>query len=102
MTTDDTTQQLPPESPQPRRLLRARSGPRDRGRLRRPRPLLQRGPAVLPDRCRWCWRFVGRAGLLAYLAALLLVPAEGKAGPVTPGAQGRNRVLVIVAVVVWP
>src|SRR5687767_11076464 len=51
--------------------------------------------------------FVGGAGLLLYLAALLLVPAEGDTAPVAPGVQGRNRGLVIAVVVVlllvaWP
>jgi phage shock protein PspC (stress-responsive transcriptional regulator) len=50
--------------------------------------------------------FVGGAGLLLYLAALLLVPSEDQAAPLAPGTQ-RNRGLVIVAVVVglliaWP
>ena len=35
--------------------------------------------------------FVGGAGLLLYLAALLLVPNEDEAAPIAPGAQGRNR-----------
>jgi phage shock protein PspC (stress-responsive transcriptional regulator) len=47
--------------------------------------------------------FVGGAGLLLYLAALVLVPSEdqpaGEPGAGEPGAQ-RNRVLVIVAIVV--
>jgi phage shock protein PspC (stress-responsive transcriptional regulator) len=51
--------------------------------------------------------FVGGAGLLLYLAALLLVPAEGDSAAVAPGVQGRNRGLVIAVVVVlllvaWP
>jgi phage shock protein PspC (stress-responsive transcriptional regulator) len=51
--------------------------------------------------------FVGGAGLLLYLAALLLMPSEGEPAPVAPGTQGRNRALVIAAIVVlllvaWP
>jgi phage shock protein PspC (stress-responsive transcriptional regulator) len=44
--------------------------------------------------------FLGGAGVLLYLAALLLVPSEDQAGPITPGVQGSNRALVIVAVVI--
>jgi phage shock protein PspC (stress-responsive transcriptional regulator) len=105
MTTDDTTQQLPPESPQPRRLLRSRS---DRviggvcgglGRYFNVDPIIFRIGAVV-------LAFVGGAGLLAYLAALLLIPSEDStaAADVPPG---RNRWLVIAGVVVlllvtWP
>ena len=51
--------------------------------------------------------FVGGAGLLLYLAALLLMPSEGQPAPVAPGTQGRNRALVIAVIVVlllvaWP
>jgi phage shock protein PspC (stress-responsive transcriptional regulator) len=105
MTTDDTTQQLPPESPQPRRLLRSRS---DRmiggvcgglGRYFNVDPIIFRIGAVV-------LAFVGGAGLLAYLAALLLIPSEDS--PAAAGAPpGRNRWLVIAGVVVllcvtWP
>jgi phage shock protein PspC (stress-responsive transcriptional regulator) len=50
--------------------------------------------------------FIGGAGVLLYLAALLLVPTEDQAAPIAPGTQ-RNRGLVILAVVVillvaWP
>jgi phage shock protein PspC (stress-responsive transcriptional regulator) len=104
---ETTTQQLPPEPPQPRRLYRARS---DRviggvcaglGRYFDVDPIIFRiGTVVLT--------FVGGAGLLAYLAALLLIPAEddpsAEAGA-TPA--GRNRWLVILGVIVllcitWP
>jgi phage shock protein PspC (stress-responsive transcriptional regulator) len=44
--------------------------------------------------------FVGGAGILLYLAALLLVPNEGEAAPIAPGASGRNRGWVIAGVVV--
>jgi phage shock protein PspC (stress-responsive transcriptional regulator) len=105
MTTDDTTQQLPPESPQPRRLLRSRS---DRviggvcgglGRYFDVDPIIFRIGAVV-------LAFIGGAGLLAYLAALLLIPSEDS--PAAEGAPaGRNRWLVIAGVVVllcvtWP
>ena len=105
MTTDDTTQQLPPESPQPRRLLRARS---DRviggvcgglGRYFNLDPIIFRIGAVV-------LAFVGGAGLLAYLAALLLIPSEDS--PAAADAPpGRNRWLVIAGVIVlllvaWP
>jgi phage shock protein PspC (stress-responsive transcriptional regulator) len=51
--------------------------------------------------------FVGGAGILLYLAALLLVPNEDQPAPIAPGAQGRNRALVIAGVVAllivaWP
>jgi phage shock protein PspC (stress-responsive transcriptional regulator) len=50
--------------------------------------------------------FVGGAGVLLYLAALLLMPSEDGA-PAPAGTQGRNRGLVIAGVVVlllvaWP
>jgi phage shock protein PspC (stress-responsive transcriptional regulator) len=44
--------------------------------------------------------FLGGTGLLLYLAALLLVPNEDQAAAIASGAQGRNRALMIVAVVV--
>ena len=104
MTTDDTTQQLPPETPQPRRLLRSRS---DRviggvcgglGRYFNLDPTIFRIGAVV-------LAFVGGAGLLAYVAALLLIPSEDS--PAAADAPGRNRWLVIAGVVVllcvsWP
>jgi phage shock protein PspC (stress-responsive transcriptional regulator) len=105
MTTDDTTQQLPPESPQPRRLTRSRS---DRviggvcgglGRYFDVDPIIFRIGAVV-------LAFIGGAGLLAYLAALLLIPSEDS--PAAAGTPaGRNRWLVIAGVVVllcvtWP
>jgi phage shock protein PspC (stress-responsive transcriptional regulator) len=51
--------------------------------------------------------FVGGAGLLLYLAALLLMPGDDGTAVVAPGGQGRNRALAIVGVVVlllvaWP
>ena len=105
MTTDDTTQQLPPESPQPRRLLRTRS---DRviggvcgglGRYFNLDPIIFRIGAVV-------LAFIGGAGLLAYLAALLLIPSEDSPGA-ADAPPGRNRWLVIAGVIVlllvsWP
>jgi phage shock protein PspC (stress-responsive transcriptional regulator) len=51
--------------------------------------------------------FVGGAGLLLYLAALLLMPVDADGAVVEPGAKGRNRALVIAGVVAlllvaWP
>jgi len=51
--------------------------------------------------------FIGGAGLLLYVAALLLVPTDDGTAVVTTGTQGRNRALVIGAVVLlllvmWP
>lgn len=44
--------------------------------------------------------FVGGAGLLLYLAALILVPSEEQAAAGDPSGTQRNRALVIVAIVV--
>jgi phage shock protein PspC (stress-responsive transcriptional regulator) len=103
MTTDDTTQQLPPEGPQPRRLLRARSGRviggvcAGLGRYFNVDPIIFRIGAIV-------LALVGGAGLLAYLAALLLIPSDDSPAATEPS---RNRWLVIVGVVVllfvtWP
>jgi phage shock protein PspC (stress-responsive transcriptional regulator) len=51
--------------------------------------------------------FVGGAGLLLYLAALLLMPSDEGEAVVATSGQGRNRALVIVGVgalllVAWP
>jgi phage shock protein PspC (stress-responsive transcriptional regulator) len=51
--------------------------------------------------------FLGGAGILLYLAALLLVPNEDQPAAIAPGAEGRNRGLVVLGVVVllviaWP
>lgn len=95
MTTDDTTEQLPPESPQPRRLLRAREGRvvggvcAGLGRYFNVDPIIFRiGVIVLT--------LVGGAGLLAYIAALLLIPSDDSAAAAEPS---RNRWLVILGVV---
>jgi phage shock protein PspC (stress-responsive transcriptional regulator) len=103
MTTDDTTQQLPPESPQPRRLLRARSGRviggvcAGLGRYFNVDPIIFRIGAIV-------LAFVGGAGLLAYLAALLLIPSDDSPAAAEPS---RPSWLVIAGVVVllcvtWP
>jgi phage shock protein PspC (stress-responsive transcriptional regulator) len=96
---NETTQQLPPEGP--RRLVRPREGRvvggvcAGLGRYFDVDPILFRIGAVV-------LAFIGGAGLLAYLAALLLVPSEGSREP-----AGRNRWLVIAGVIVlllvtWP
>jgi phage shock protein PspC (stress-responsive transcriptional regulator) len=111
-----TTEQAPqPEQPQgPRRLYRSRD---DRiiggvagglGRYFDVDPILFRIAAVVLT-------FIGGAGLLLYLAMLLLVPQEplAAAGPEDPtrplaaANEGRNRGLVIAGVVLlllvsWP
>lgn len=103
MTTDDTPEQLPSESPQPRRLLRAREGRvvggvcAGLGRYFNVDPIIFRiGVIVLT--------LVGGAGLLAYIAALLLIPSDDSAAAAEPS---RNRWLVILGVVLllcvtWP
>jgi phage shock protein PspC (stress-responsive transcriptional regulator) len=103
---NETTQELPPEPPpQPRRLLRARSGRMiggvcaGLGRYFNVDPILFRIGAVV-------LAFVGGVGLLAYVAALLLVPAEDSVGASGEPAV-RNRWLVIAGVVLlllisWP
>jgi phage shock protein PspC (stress-responsive transcriptional regulator) len=101
---ETTTQELPPE--EPKRLLRARSGRviggvcAGLGRYFNADPIIFRIGAVV-------LAFVGGAGLLAYLAALLLIPSEDSPGADTGAPAGRNRWLVIGGVVVlllitWP
>jgi phage shock protein PspC (stress-responsive transcriptional regulator) len=94
-----TAEQPPAGGPGPKRLTRTRG---DRviggvcgglGRYFNVDPLLFRIGAV-------ALVFVGGAGILLYLAALLLVPNEGEAAPIAPGAQGGNRGWVIAGVVV--
>jgi phage shock protein PspC (stress-responsive transcriptional regulator) len=94
-----TAEQPPAGGPGPKRLTRTRG---DRvlggvcgglGRYFNVDPLLFRIGAV-------ALVFVGGAGLLLYLAALLLVPNEGEAAPIAPGAQGSNRGWVIAGVVI--
>lgn len=94
-----TAEQPPAGGPGPKRLTRTRA---DRviggvcgglGRYFNVDPLLFRIGAV-------ALVFVGGAGLLLYLAALLLVPNEGETATIAPGAQGSNRGWVIAGVVV--
>jgi phage shock protein PspC (stress-responsive transcriptional regulator) len=88
---ETTTQELPPE---PRRLLRARSGRlvggvcAGLGRYFNVDPIIFRIGAVVLV-------FVGGAGLLAYLAALLLIPSEDSPAAADGAPAGRNRWLVI-------
>lgn len=97
---NETTEQLPPE---PRRLVRVREGRviggvcAGLGRYFNVDPIIFRIGAIVLT-------LAGGAGLLAYLAALLLIPAEDGAGDPAPG---RNRWLVIAGVIVllcisWP
>jgi phage shock protein PspC (stress-responsive transcriptional regulator) len=97
---NETTRQLPPDGP--RRLVRPREGRviggvcAGLGRYFNVDPIIFRIGAVV-------LAFVGGAGLLAYAAALLLVPSEGAGEP----AGSRNRWLAIAGVVVlllvtWP
>ena len=98
---NETTQELPPE-PGPRRLVRVQSGRvlggvcAGLGRYFKVDPIIFRIGAIVLV-------FAGGAGVLAYLAALLLIPAEDSVGE----PSGRNRWLVIVGVIVllcitWP
>jgi phage shock protein PspC (stress-responsive transcriptional regulator) len=102
---NETTQELPPEPnrPEPKRLVRPREGRvlggvcAGLGRYFNVDPIIFRIGAVVLV-------LVGGAGLLAYLAALLLVPAEDSAAE---PAAGRNRWLVIGGVILlllvsWP
>jgi phage shock protein PspC (stress-responsive transcriptional regulator) len=99
---NETTQELPPE---PRRLVRPREGRvlggvcAGLGRYFDVDPIIFRIGAIVLV-------LLGGSGLLAYLAALLLIPSEDSAGPAL-GADGRNRWLVIGGVIVlllvsWP
>jgi phage shock protein PspC (stress-responsive transcriptional regulator) len=105
---NETTQELPPEprGPEPRRLLRPRSGRMiggvcaGLGRYFNVDPILFRIGAVVLV-------FVGGAGLLAYLAAILLIPADDSPQAAEGAPPGRNRWLVIAGVIVllcvtWP
>ena len=98
---ETTTEQIPPQ--EPRRLVRVREGrvlggvSAGLGRYFGLDPIIFRIGAVVLV-------LVGGAGLLAYLAAWLLIPDED--APAEP-AQGRNRGLVIAGVILlllvgWP
>ena len=89
------TQQLPPG---PRRLLRARSGRviggvcAGLGRYFNVDPIIFRIGAI-------ALVFAGGTGVLAYLAALLLIPAEDSPNAAEGAPAGRSRWLVIGGVV---
>jgi phage shock protein PspC (stress-responsive transcriptional regulator) len=92
---ETTTEQLPPE---PRRLLRARSGRvlggvcAGLGRYFNIDPIIFRIGAI-------ALVFAGGTGLLAYIAALLLIPAEDSPNAADGVPAGRNRWLAIGGVV---
>ena len=98
---ETTTQQIPPQ--EPRRLVRAKEGrvlggvAAGLGRYFNLDPIIFRIGAIVLV-------LVGGAGLLAYLAAWLLIPSEDAAGE---PLEGRNRWLVIGGVILllcvsWP
>jgi phage shock protein PspC (stress-responsive transcriptional regulator) len=113
MNEDDTRQNEPdapgPEDPTvggPRRLMRSRQNRvfggvcGGLGNYFNTDPIFFRIGAI-------ALAFLGGAGLLLYLAALLLMPTDDGSAPVAPGVEGRNRGLVIAGVVVlllvaWP
>jgi phage shock protein PspC (stress-responsive transcriptional regulator) len=95
-----------PRGPEPRRLLRSRSNRviggvcGGLGRYFNVDPILFRIGAI-------ALALVGGAGLLLYLAALVLVPSEPADAAAPPPPEARNRPLTIVVVVVallvaWP
>jgi phage shock protein PspC (stress-responsive transcriptional regulator) len=98
---ETTTQQIPPQ--EPRRLVRVKEGrvlggvAAGLGRYFNLDPIIFRIGAIVLV-------LVGGAGLVAYLAAWLLIPSEDATGE---PAEGRNRWLVIGGVVLllclsWP
>ena len=98
---ETTTQQIPPQ--EPRRLVRVKEGrvlggvAAGLGRYFNLDPIIFRIGAIVLV-------LVGGAGLIAYLAAWLLIPDEDAPGE---PASGRNRWLVIAGVVLllcvsWP
>jgi phage shock protein PspC (stress-responsive transcriptional regulator) len=95
-----------PLGPEPRRLLRSRSNRviggvcGGLGRYFNVDPILFRIGAI-------ALALVGGAGLLLYLAALVLIPSEDAAAAAQPPAEARSRALTIAVVVVvllvaWP
>jgi phage shock protein PspC (stress-responsive transcriptional regulator) len=95
-----------PLGPQPRRLLRSRSNRviggvcAGLGRYFNVDPILFRIGAI-------ALALVGGAGVLLYLAALVLIPSEAADAAAQPPTEGRNRALTIAVVVVvllvaWP
>jgi phage shock protein PspC (stress-responsive transcriptional regulator) len=102
-TGDAPTQPLGPE---PRRLLRSRSNRviggvcGGLGRYFNVDPILFRIGAI-------ALALVGGAGVLLYLAALVLIPSESPGAAAQPPAEGRSRALTIAVValvllVAWP
>jgi phage shock protein PspC (stress-responsive transcriptional regulator) len=91
---ETTTQEQPP--PEPRRLTRARAGRMvggvcaGLGRYFNVDPIIFRIGAIVLT-------LIGGAGILAYLAALLLIPAEDSA---EDAPAGRNRWIVIGGLIV--
>src|SRR6476659_223001 len=91
---ETTTQQIPPQ--EPRRLVRVKEGrvlggvAAGLGRYFNLDPIIFRIGAIVLV-------LVGGAGLIAYLAAWLLIPDED--APAEP-ASGRNRGLVVAGVVI--
>jgi phage shock protein PspC (stress-responsive transcriptional regulator) len=95
-----------PLAPQPRRLFRSRSNRviggvcGGLGRYFNVDPILFRIGAI-------ALALVGGAGLLLYLAALVLIPSEAADAAAQPPTEGRSRTLTIVVVVLvllvaWP
>jgi phage shock protein PspC (stress-responsive transcriptional regulator) len=95
-----------PLGPEPRRLLRSRSNRvlggvcGGLGRYFNVDPILFRIGAI-------ALALIGGAGVLLYLAALVLIPNEAADAAAQPPAEGRNRTLTIVVVVLvllvaWP
>jgi phage shock protein PspC (stress-responsive transcriptional regulator) len=95
-----------PLGPEPRRLLRSRSNRviggvcGGLGRYFNVDPILFRIGAI-------ALALVGGAGVLLYLAALVLIPNETAGAAAQPPAEGRSRALtialvVLVLLVAWP
>jgi phage shock protein PspC (stress-responsive transcriptional regulator) len=95
-----------PLGPEPRRLLRSRSNRviggvcGGLGRYFNVDPILFRIGAI-------ALALVGGAGVLLYLAALVLIPNESPGAAEQPPAEGRSRaltiaVVVLVLLVAWP
>ena len=103
---EPTAEESTAVGPEPRRLLRSRSNRviggvcGGLGRYFNVDPILFRIGAI-------ALALVGGAGLLLYLAALVLIPSEDAAAAAQPPAEGRSRALTIAVVVVvllvaWP
>ena len=103
---EPTAEESTAVGPEPRRLLRSRSNRviggvcGGLGRYFNVDPILFRIGAI-------ALALVGGAGLLLYLAALVLIPSEDAAAAAQPPAEGRSRALTIAVVgvvllVAWP